>query len=333
MKPKTMILMGLAIVCGLGASYMTSRLLAERGTPPEEEKVKILVARRPLNVGERITKPDELFEIKEVTKENEPPDAIKEFEPLKGKIMKQSRNRGDHVTAGNLYDKDGLDIPEGHVAVGLPINLATSVHGWASLPGSRVDLTLTMRGNNPREVSSRVLLKNVLVIAADARTAREGEAIAPASVVIFALTKKDALTVNAAKEMGALTLSLRRLNEVTEDTNITPVTGATIIDGLNKQEEPKVVAQAAPPTPTPTPPPAVEVKEPEAPKGELKHLTIISGGNVTKHRFRQFENGETVEEDSQSFDGPPTPRVQPQPRPNPQPQQQPKGGKGPSRDF
>ena len=78
MKPKTMILMVLAITCGLGASYMTSRLLAER-TTPEEEKVEILVATKNLSVGQRLTKPEELFEKKQVTKDLEPPDAIKDF--------------------------------------------------------------------------------------------------------------------------------------------------------------------------------------------------------------------------------------------------------------
>ena len=101
MKPKTMILMGLAIVCGLGASYMTSRLLAERSAP-EEEKVAILVAKRHVSVGERILKPDEMFEIKLVSKESEPPDAIKDMDALKGKNMKQGRNKGDHITAANL---------------------------------------------------------------------------------------------------------------------------------------------------------------------------------------------------------------------------------------
>src|SRR5438309_2345178 len=52
MKPKTMILMVVAVVCGLGASYMTSRLLAEREdqkqAPPEVivqqvPKVNVLV--------------------------------------------------------------------------------------------------------------------------------------------------------------------------------------------------------------------------------------------------------------------------------------------------
>ena len=34
MKPKTMILMVVAVVCGLAASYMTSRLLADKAPPP-----------------------------------------------------------------------------------------------------------------------------------------------------------------------------------------------------------------------------------------------------------------------------------------------------------
>ncbi len=46
MKPKTMMLMVVAIGCGLAASYMTSKLLAERNNAQTEEpKVKVLVAK------------------------------------------------------------------------------------------------------------------------------------------------------------------------------------------------------------------------------------------------------------------------------------------------
>ena len=52
MKPKTLILMVVAVVCGLGASYMTSRLLAERDDKPADQpamtKVKVLVAKKDL---------------------------------------------------------------------------------------------------------------------------------------------------------------------------------------------------------------------------------------------------------------------------------------------
>src|SRR5713101_2936521 len=100
MKPKTMILMGLAIICGLGASYMTSRLLAERSTPDAPETVEILVATRNLSVHQRITNPEELLVKKAVKKDEVPEGAIlaTDFETLRGKRLKQGRNRGDHVT-------------------------------------------------------------------------------------------------------------------------------------------------------------------------------------------------------------------------------------------
>ena len=51
MKPKTIILMVVAIVCGLAASYMTSRLLADRSKPEVEEKITVLVASKSLPLG------------------------------------------------------------------------------------------------------------------------------------------------------------------------------------------------------------------------------------------------------------------------------------------
>ncbi len=65
MKPKTMILMVVAVTCGLGASYMTSRLLAER-QPSDEDKVEILVAKKKLDMGMTIKNVDDLFEIKQL---------------------------------------------------------------------------------------------------------------------------------------------------------------------------------------------------------------------------------------------------------------------------
>ena len=44
MKPKTMVLILAAVACGLGASFMTSRLLSERQS--DEEKVDVLVAKK-----------------------------------------------------------------------------------------------------------------------------------------------------------------------------------------------------------------------------------------------------------------------------------------------
>lgn len=53
MKSKTVILMVVAVVCGLAASYMTSRLLADRN-----EKIKVLVAKRKFNRWTHVKNPD-----------------------------------------------------------------------------------------------------------------------------------------------------------------------------------------------------------------------------------------------------------------------------------
>jgi pilus assembly protein CpaB len=315
MKPKTMILMGLAIVCGLGASYMTSRLLAERNVE-DQEKVKILVAKRVLSVGERLTKPEELFEIKEVTRENEPPDAIKDLDALKGKMMKQTRNKGDHVTVANLYDGGGLDIPEGHQAVGLPVNLATTAHGLASLPGSRVDLILTLRGNNPLETTTITVLENVLVLAADARTNREGEIIAPASVVTFALKEKDRLTMINAQDMGVLRLSLRKLHDDSK-MQTTRISGKQV---LGIKDEPVI---ASVPRSTPSVPeavaPTIEPKNNDEPRYTNHTFQIISPAGVQNVNYRRFENGE-VQFDDGSGNTPPPPPARPR-TPTPAPQE------------
>jgi Flp pilus assembly protein CpaB len=322
MKPKTMILMGLAIVCGLGASYMTSRLLAERQAP-EDEKVEILVAKKPLSVGERMINPEDFFERKAVVKADEPPDAIKDFDQIKGKVMRSSRNRGDHITAANLLDKNRLDIPEGTQAVGLPVNLMTTLHGLATLPGSRVDVILTVRHNDINNTFAKTIVRNVLVLAADGRVTPEGEIIAPASVVTVALNNKDMLIANAAKEMGILTLSLRKLDDDSK-AELDTIDGRTLLNGP-KKEEPKVAVAPAPKIdPTPV------VQPPEGPKGTPGTLEIVSGNSVQTTKYRRLDNGDVEFDDGTSYSAPPL-RTQPRPQQQQQPAPAPKGGS--SREF
>lgn len=286
MKPKAYIFAGLAIVCGLGASYMTSRLLAER-TTDEAEKVEILVAKRTLSVHERILRPEEMFEFKAVTKENEPPDAVRDFEVLRGKSMKNGRNKGEFVTLANINELGGLQIPEGHQAVGVPVNLQTSVHGLANLPGSRVNLLLTMRGSDPRLTKAIILLEAVTVLAADTRVTPEGEIAAPAQVVTFALKGPDVLTVTAAKDMGTISLVLRGKDDYTAAKE-REITGATILD-RNKVAPPAdvaplpVVVKETPKTDTP--------KVEEQPK-DIRSVLIQNGANPSRYDYEVLPNGQ-----------------------------------------
>src|SRR5262245_49741266 len=104
MKPKTMIVMVVAITCGLGASYMTSQLLAERSQPAEEqEKVSVLVAKKNIDMGTLIKDPQGFFEEKQYIKGQEPSDAVTSMDQLKGRQLKRSRRTGDWVSEEDLF--------------------------------------------------------------------------------------------------------------------------------------------------------------------------------------------------------------------------------------
>src|SRR5689334_12611440 len=126
MKPKTLILMVVAVTCGLGASYMTSRLLAERQVD-DSEKVDVLVAKKHLDMGLTIKKVDDVFELKKFVKGDEPRNAIIEVKDLQNRVLKRPLRAGDFVTGEDLLsDKDGgLSplLPEGYQAIGIRVNI------------------------------------------------------------------------------------------------------------------------------------------------------------------------------------------------------------------
>jgi len=219
MKPKTLVLMVVAVTCGLGASYMTSRLLAER-SQEDVEKVQVLVAKRNLNMGETIKNPQDLFEMKEYTKGEEPREAIRELESLKGRVLKIHRRAGDFIRNEDVLSSNdpaasfASHLPTGYRAVGLRVNLESSGAGWATLPLSRVDVINTVRRGDDRSTYSQFLLENVLVLAIDQGNQRneEGRPM-PGQVVLFALSPEDVLKMSVAREVGTLTLALRKMND------------------------------------------------------------------------------------------------------------------------
>src|SRR6266446_6437141 len=124
MKPKTLILMVVAVTCGLGASYMTSRLLADRNGD-DAEKITVLVAKKQLDNGVAIKVPQDLFEEKLFIKGEEPRDALAKLDDLKGRVMKKTLRQGDFIRADDMLDsKDpqstfSVNLPQGYRAVGL----------------------------------------------------------------------------------------------------------------------------------------------------------------------------------------------------------------------
>ncbi|HYV34253.1 MAG TPA: Flp pilus assembly protein CpaB [Gemmataceae bacterium] len=293
MKPKTMILMVVAVVCGLGASYMTSRLLAERDDTPAEappiEKVKLLVAKKKLDMHLPMrAEPEKYFIEKEFVKdENVPKDALTKADvsKLNGKFLKREMRAGSPLVLDDFVDKFGLDVPAGMRAVGIQVNQASVAGGWASLPGSHVDLVWTSRVGGS-ETFSKLLLEDVIVLSADGNDTQASTGAIVASVVTVAVTADNQMKLILAMETGTIKLGVRKLGDVsTSDKDSYGVTD------LKKPRDSKIadpiVADVTPPIVLPIPDKDTKPEMPEMPQQKLtkRTVTVRQGHEYQIHHY------------------------------------------------
>lgn len=297
MKPKTMILLMLAIGCGLGASYMTSRLLAERETP-EEEKVTVLVARKDMPTGTSVMNPTDMFGPKEFTAGQEPKGAIATYDQLKGRVLKQALREGDHIRPEDLMnDKDAWMsylLPKGYRAIGLRVNIEDIAGGFASLPLSRVDIISTIRRGNDKDSYSQTLLQNVLVLAADQTIhADTNKGAMPATTVTVALTPEEAQKVTLARQMGTLSLALRSFED-RQKVDVAKTTVEGLLGGSNRSDETMEFPSLPVVPDVPPEPKKTEEPMPEAPKFRTHVVTVINGSRQEQIEYKLDENDQVI---------------------------------------
>jgi pilus assembly protein CpaB len=301
MKSKTLILMVVAIGCGLAASYMTSRLIADRQTPVEEDKVSILVAKQNLSLGLFVKDPERYFEWKEFTQGQEPRKAIRNFEEIKDKRLNKPLSAEQFVTADDLDDKGTIGLPgqmpKGMRAVALKVNVDTSVGGFV-LPNNRVDIVCVVRRGE--DVQSKIILQNVLVLAVDQTSQRPEDKLATVSSTVTVLvTPAQAEKLSLATETGTLRLILRPFGDEESITTAGATPRSLNSSGDSKNEEQLVAlehshekarkavwASKIPDVPsTPAVTPVVKAPDPPPPPPKMHTLTIFNGEQVTKAIF------------------------------------------------
>jgi pilus assembly protein CpaB len=328
-----MILMVVAIVCGLGASYMTSRLLAERGEAqaPEVKKVNVLVAKKNLDMGILVKNPQDLFIEKQFTLGDEPKNAVVSLELLKAKYLKRSLRKDDWINPDDLADSVGginWQLPEGHRAIGIRVSTEGIAGGWASLPGSRVDIISTVRRGGDDDTFSQVLLEDVLVLAADGwnKTNDQGGAM-PASVVTLALSAEDALKVTLGSQMGPLHLMLRKQGDKThadkEKVNVTQIIRGSSDKGDSVEKDESFEKANQEPLNPKFDIPAIS-KEEQPKEGTARAadpvlrthvITFIEGDRQRKVVYRLGENDEVISSDVPDSEASPPPPPTPAPTP------------------
>jgi pilus assembly protein CpaB len=265
MKPKTLILMVVAVACGLGASYMTSKLLAERAKPLDVPKVPVLVAKVRVPAWQTIKEPEKFFEVKEYPQDLAPRKSLGDLAEVKDQRLKVFLEENKPLTQDELVSKDQADLAAqilpGQRATAIKVN-AESLAGGFILPGTRVDVVHTTRGNDS---SSKMILQNMLVLAIDTIDTKDPEKRNHiGSTVTLAASPEEALRLSLAGAIGDLRLFLKGHGDMQR---IRPlVVRANDLDkpvrDSSDAEKPEAPA-AAPTTVVTTPelPPVVEKKD------------------------------------------------------------------------
>ena len=277
----------LAVIASLGMYRIVSRMPA---TAAEANTVDVVVAQLPLKLGTRIL-------ADHVRVVRWPKDA-----PVEGAFSKidDVLNRGviaavamnEPLTGAKLAALEagaGLppSIPQGMRAISVKVNEVVGVAGFV-VPGTRVDVMVTLKGRQDEQSMTRIVCSNVQVLTAgtryDQEKAKEGNAI-PSTVVTLLVKPDDGERIALAAEEGQLMLSLRNPLDV-EPTITTGVKTAGLFGeaapapakprpaAARRDAKPEVVPAVAPPPEAPY--------RVEALKGGKRSEEVIKPSEVVK---------------------------------------------------
>lgn len=312
MRPKSLILLVLALGCGLVASIGINQVMANRGagTPSDSvETTPIFVALGEIGIGDPLTA--EMLKLEEWPKTKVPAGAMSKLEDVEGRRCKQRFYPGEPILEAKLLapgekGQSPTDlIPKGYRVVSIRVDAVSSSSGMI-LPGDRVDVLVHVAENQSKgihQARTQTFLQNVKVFAIDDLFSRNDESAVSAKTISLLVTPDQAELVMLATQLGSVQLVMRSAADETDD----PTTGADVQELLSgvksggtptsapapanldpkagllsllKTGEPEPVKPA--PAPAPAPPPAAEKP---APAPNIFTMVLIKGPNAETVHF------------------------------------------------
>jgi len=197
MKQKNLILMVVAVGCGLVAAFLTSQMSAKPKNT-DVPLVDVLVASKELPTGTKFTKDSLKDQVKrKKVKQDELPDGAvtSEFDLIDRQLQKTVKVEDDIRSGDTVETKNTMIPPQGKdlVTIRLSIDKVTPF----VKPGNRIDLIGT-GVTRQQKVVGMMVLPDVLVMAVDVETRSSGDGAAGRlniQLTTLALSTEEALLV------------------------------------------------------------------------------------------------------------------------------------------
>jgi pilus assembly protein CpaB len=255
----------IAILAGGGLAYGTYDYL--QNVPVKTVTVptqRVVVANADLSLGRQLRR-DDLSTI-DWPKSAVPQGTFENPDEIVDRGLIASVVRHEPILPSKLASKEagaGLPpmIPQGMRAVSVRVNEVIGVAGYV-LPGTRVDVVATANATNRSEdITSKVVLANVVVLAAGTRLEQDTPDGKPMQVTVVTLlvAPGDSERLTLASTEGKIQLALR--NPLDMDSPPTSGVRPGMLLGLSQPQAAPVRRMAAPSQAPPAlpPPPTVEI--------------------------------------------------------------------------
>jgi pilus assembly protein CpaB len=222
MRPKSLILLSLALGCGLVAALGINQMMARQGpATPGGDVVEIYVAMQDVNTNDQLL--PELAKLEPWPKDKVPPDAITKMEDLEGRRARTKLFAGEPVREAKLLTKGDAGIgaadtvPAGFRVVSVRVDAVKS-SGNLIKPGDRVDVIvhIASHGGRGSEPITKTFLQDVRVFAVNDvldRDPESGSAKVAAQTISLLVKPEQVELVTLAEEMGKVRLSMRSPND------------------------------------------------------------------------------------------------------------------------
>jgi pilus assembly protein CpaB len=221
MKQKNLVMLGVAVGCGLVAAFAVARLTAGAGRP---ETAKVLVAKKDIPLQTKLEEKDldALLVWAEMPKNLAPPDAVSDIEQVKGKELSRTLKQGNAVSLSDLGQSNNIVLPDGCKQITVKASQVDAAGGFAK-PGAKVDIMYIER-NTTGKPRAAIILRDMLILAinmVDTLNEKTGRAIPQVESVSLAVTDKQATLVALADERGKIKLVLRGTSkdDIAKNTN------------------------------------------------------------------------------------------------------------------
>ncbi len=213
MRPKSILLLALALGCGLVASIGISQVLDSKNQAVVET-VPIYVALKNINLGDPVD--ESMVSLQEWPKDKVPVGAITTWEEIEDRRPRSIIFDGEPLLDGKFLAKGQshdpiAGIPKGMRLKTVSVDARKSAAGLLS-PGDRVDLQLYVERNPRKNIAlsvTKIILQNIRVYAVDQAVQRSGdgeEGRTVAKTVSLVVTPQQANRLTTAENLGEISL-------------------------------------------------------------------------------------------------------------------------------